>query len=312
MALTSDGVLYAWGENRYFQLGVGDNEPRTTPTRVIMDEFGDEEVTSMSCGDSHSIALTKAGHLYVWGINLSGQLGLGTNSSSSKPVRLTAIPEKFKLIACGKSHSLAVTEYNQMYGWGSNFNNQVGVGLVSLPVQLTPQKLTLPEKGKITSIAAGNEHSLAIIDNVLCGWGNNANGQLTNRVSYVTGDVTSPAKIQGFGVPYALTVSCGGAFSLLQQNNSLLVWGRNVYGQLGTPLAKVAYPTHNGIKDAKKAVCGGRHTLLIRSDGRVYGFGSNCHGQLGQPLSTKMATSPVLVPFSLIHENAPSSNPTNP
>jgi alpha-tubulin suppressor-like RCC1 family protein len=34
LALTEDGILWAWGNNEYGQLGTGDTQPRSHPIRV--------------------------------------------------------------------------------------------------------------------------------------------------------------------------------------------------------------------------------------------------------------------------------------
>ncbi len=34
LALTEDGILWAWGNNEYGQLGTGDTQPRSQPIRV--------------------------------------------------------------------------------------------------------------------------------------------------------------------------------------------------------------------------------------------------------------------------------------
>jgi alpha-tubulin suppressor-like RCC1 family protein len=34
LALSEDGILWAWGNNEYGQLGIGDTQPRSQPIRV--------------------------------------------------------------------------------------------------------------------------------------------------------------------------------------------------------------------------------------------------------------------------------------
>eukprot|EP00494_Astrolonche_serrata_P005540 UN05556 len=34
LALSVDGILWAWGNNEYGQLGIGDTQPRSQPIRV--------------------------------------------------------------------------------------------------------------------------------------------------------------------------------------------------------------------------------------------------------------------------------------
>lgn len=83
MALTKDGAIYAWGEATYGQLGLDDtsNLLRNTdqkpyqpyPTKVAA--LSNKKIIAISCGETHTLALTDAGHLYSFGANGCGQLG---------------------------------------------------------------------------------------------------------------------------------------------------------------------------------------------------------------------------------------------
>ena len=73
LAFTTNGEVYAWGKNTNGQLGLGDTNPRNTPTRVTdLSNF-----SGISCGYIHSHALTYNGEVYAWGNNGSARLGLG-------------------------------------------------------------------------------------------------------------------------------------------------------------------------------------------------------------------------------------------
>ena len=45
----------------------------------------------VSCGDTHSVALTEGGTVFTFGRNQNGQLGIGTDSDVLKPARVTAL-----------------------------------------------------------------------------------------------------------------------------------------------------------------------------------------------------------------------------
>ena len=99
MALSDEGGLYVWGWNNYGQLGLktendddvadpiekedeNELEPvqlQFVPTCLDVCEPGtnnDLEIEDISCGARHSIALAASGHVYAWGWNKYGQLGL--------------------------------------------------------------------------------------------------------------------------------------------------------------------------------------------------------------------------------------------
>ncbi len=80
-ALTADGDVYAWGDNRQGQLGLGDNSDstciagscRTTPT--LIEALDDITVVNISGGDRHAVAVDDMGRLWTWGRNGAGELG---------------------------------------------------------------------------------------------------------------------------------------------------------------------------------------------------------------------------------------------
>ena len=55
--------------------------PRRRLTRVPQAEFGGSRVVMVSCGGSHTMAMTAAGHVWTCGGNLNGQLGVGDTAN---------------------------------------------------------------------------------------------------------------------------------------------------------------------------------------------------------------------------------------
>ena len=77
-------------------------------------------VISISAGDYHSLALLESGLVFAWGRNNEGQLGNKTNEESPCPQLVKGIPNKVVAIAAGSSHSLALLDNGDVYGWGRN------------------------------------------------------------------------------------------------------------------------------------------------------------------------------------------------
>ena len=88
LALTSTGQLYAFGDNRYGQLGIATNSgtgnANPTPALVSLPGAGGP-VVQIATGRRHSLALTSTGQLYAFGVNYSGQLGNATNNLTENP-----------------------------------------------------------------------------------------------------------------------------------------------------------------------------------------------------------------------------------
>ena len=92
LARTSDGSVYAWGDNTYGQLGLGDTTTNIVNSNVPRQvAAGDSNLfnasasylagaTAIAAGGYHSLALlgNSDGYVYSWGWNNRGQLGTGT------------------------------------------------------------------------------------------------------------------------------------------------------------------------------------------------------------------------------------------
>ena len=85
LALKNDGTVWAWGYNVYGQLGIGTSEyaSHSTPIQVV---GGD--VTAITAGQRHSLALKSDGSVWAWGYNNNGQLGNGTITQSTLPTAI--------------------------------------------------------------------------------------------------------------------------------------------------------------------------------------------------------------------------------
>lgn len=87
-AAATANKFYAWGWNKWGQLGIGTQGDVCVPTEV---EGLQEPISLLACGWRHTLALTAAGEVYSWGRNCNGQLGTGTLENKCAPIitRLT-------------------------------------------------------------------------------------------------------------------------------------------------------------------------------------------------------------------------------
>jgi alpha-tubulin suppressor-like RCC1 family protein len=189
IALKNDHTIWACGYNIYGQIGSG-STAGTIDVPVQISSLTD--ITSIAAGIYHTIALKSDGSFWIWGFNVYGQLGNGTNTQSNVPLLISSMTN-VSAIAGGEHHTLALKKDGTVWAWGWNVSGQLGDGTntnSNVPVQIT-------SLSGISAIGAGYEHSLFLKnDNSVWSCGKNSEGQL--------GDGT----IIGTNVPIIITGLC--------------------------------------------------------------------------------------------------------
>ncbi|MFG2914885.1 RCC1 domain-containing protein [Kitasatospora sp. NPDC048298] len=228
LALLADGTVAAWGRNDHGQLGNGATADSGIPVRVE----GLSRIVAVAAGLHHSLALREDGTVWSWGYNGNGQLGDGTSSSrgSAAPVAgLTGVSR----IAAGAGHNLVLVGAPgagaTVKAWGYNATGQLGDNTTIN--RFTPVTTQATWTGGVTRIAAGCNHSMAVVDtdHRLKAWGQNTAGQL--------GDGTTVFRILPVTVP-GLTgvrlVAAGREHTVVLSGSATVhSWGSNGSGQLG-------------------------------------------------------------------------------
>jgi len=185
-ALDSAGNVWAWGDNRRGQLGLGTiGGTQTLPAlnqNLKNDSVGDP-ITAISAGPSYAVALFSNGTVMAWGSNTNGQLGCGSCSTSPNPtpgvVHLTNLPATVVQISAGgnsrtNGHVLVRLANGAVWGWGSNVNGQLGA-TPGAPVT-TPR--AIPGISGATDVTAGGSASGALVNGGVWMWGDDNLGQL--------------------------------------------------------------------------------------------------------------------------------------
>ncbi|BDR52142.1 hypothetical protein KIM372_00490 [Bombiscardovia nodaiensis] len=297
LALGDDGNAYSWGENQYGQLGDGTTTQRLTPVRVQIPSG--VKFTQISAGGSeddnldwrsghHSLAIGTDGHIYSWGRNNRGQLGLGDTLNRSIPTKLelpTGVT-RFTSIAASWYQSFAVADTGKVYAWGSQSRFPLGTG--DSVDHLSPTLVVgIPNNVRITSISALCGFAMALGDNgVIYTWGDNYFGELGvgNTNSYTTAFAVNPP------AGYRWTsISAGGyTASATASNGTTYMWGYLARGQRGdgtdssnrlSPVpVTISMPAGVRVVSMSR---GGWHTLVLGSDHKVYAWGDNWYGALG-------------------------------
>lgn len=90
LARLADGTVWAWGYNFFGQLGNNNKDDSHYAVRVVADAAGTALTGATDIRAFGSSSMAKIGGVwYVWGDNSYGQLGIGTNSTVSIPVRMS-------------------------------------------------------------------------------------------------------------------------------------------------------------------------------------------------------------------------------
>lgn len=76
--------------------------------------------------------------MFSWGEGADGNLGHGSTQSLEKPRMIEALKsKKIRDIACGSSHSAAITSNGELYTWGLGEYGRLGHG--DFVTQLKPK-----------------------------------------------------------------------------------------------------------------------------------------------------------------------------
>ena len=185
------------------------------------------------------------------------------------PTTISAAPVA---IAAGAFHSLALKADDTVIGWGDNRDNQT-----NSPVSAT----------NVVAIAAGYYYSLALkADGSVVGWGDNEYGQ-TNTPASATNVVA---------------IAAGSYHSLaLKADGTVVGWGYNQSGQAtGVPNNISPYTSTGFVAVAGQTLtnvvaiaAGYSHSLALKADGSVVGWGYSQYGQTNSPASLNILNLPM-------------------
>mgnify|MGYP006418948785 CR=1 FL=1 len=169
-----------------------------------------------------------------------------------------------------------------MQSWGDGKSGQLGHGSKA-PFNRPSAVLTL--KGAWSaSVAAGNEHSLIVMDDGgVYGSGNGTDGQLGMEKPAMVFEPTQIPSLSRLGI---CKIACGLNFSLAaSMDGSVFSFGINSSGQLGlNDTGPRNLPTRIlSLSDIciTSIACGHAHSLFLSEDGHVFACGANDHGQCG-------------------------------
>ena len=277
-----DGTLWAWGYEALTKLGLPITSNMAVPRQV-----GTEQSWSELAGaDDHAAGLRSDGTLWTWGNNESGQLGLGHNQPGYQLPRQVGNRADWAQVACGYQFTHAIRRDGTLWAWGDNVAGQLGDGTAFLdrwePVQVGSDS-------DWTSVSCGVDHALGgRRDGRLWAWGSNAERAVGMRVTSI---FTSPMLVPQVNIKQGAIAVGNGHTLVVKDDDSLVTWGLNTYGQLGNGTATLNYlqPVKRDSSASWVDVASRyTHTLAVQEDGTLWEWGTYTAGASGDSFAPRV------------------------
>jgi alpha-tubulin suppressor-like RCC1 family protein len=302
-------------------LGLEETIPKITskdlPTLIRNKPIKHKEIVMSKL---HTAVITNdpEANLFICGFGPGGRLGTGDESTRFNFVCIETgglEGKKVVSVALGQDHSLAITEYGEIFSWGSNKYGQLGYGLPrtsnknDVPTQTTPRQIFNPfKKETILGAAASSIHSVVFSNSGLYTFGKNE-GQL----GLVDSDArslevqTTPRRVGAslFTCPILMVSAIDRASCILLQNHEVWVFSSYGYSKISFPLEvsssfiKKSFMATRYDKTANRVVklaCGGNTICALSSSGEVFTVEVN---QSDNPSTLTSTTNPTKIRNSL-------------
>jgi len=303
--LTNNGKVYSCGLAGSGQLGrtVDEANPNTIPK--IISDLNSFTISAIACGQSFTVFLTNDGKVYSCGSNVNGQLGRTVDEANPNTIpKIISDLNSFTIsaIACGREHTVFLTNNGKVYSCGRNSESQLGRTVDAANPQGTPSIILTLNSFTISAIACGRDHTLFLTnEGKVYSCGRNADGQLGRTVDLANPQRT-PSIISTLD-PFTISAIAGGGYHTVFLTNDGKVYscGRNSSGQLGRTVNTAnprETPSIISTLDPFKVsaiACGSYHTVFLTNDGKVYSCGDNSSGQLGLGYTSTAEPTPSIV-----------------
>ena len=246
-------------------------------------------IENVKFNNYNTAAITEKGDLYMWGYNIDGQLGNGTQTAKYTPAKVMSNIKSFEM---QEDYCAAITKNGDLYTWGYALG--LGNGISIYDNNYRPYKIM----SDVEKVVLYGSHNAAIKENGdLYMWGSNSSGQIGNGTTdaqHTAVKVMSDVKD---------VVLMGGSFSgwytaAIKKNGDLYMWGDNGEGQLGNGTNTDQLKP---VKVMSKVVsvhaeAGRGYVAAITEDGSLYMWGDNEYGQVGNGSNTGFSeVSPVKI-----------------
>ena len=291
----NDNLLYMFGKNIFGQLGFGENSYIYEP--LLVPDFG-EKIKKVSLGGEHSIILTNKNNIYVSGLNIFGQLGIGDYENRNYFCDINIFnntlknnkDEKIIDISAGAQHSLILSNKNKVYYCGFNKNNFLDKNEdINIFTEIKDEKI---QNKKIKDIRTGMNLSVLIFDDkknfALFG----QDIEFINKTSeIIIINIKDIINKENENI-YISDIKLGQEFIIvLTSNGDVYTCGINDKNKLGIDEKLIKKNNFNEQKNLifykvslpekiTQIEAGYDHSIVITETNKIYGWGSNYYGQI--------------------------------
>lgn len=264
--------LNSWGWNQFGVLGLGNEDPYSSPQQVgALTDW-------LRVVNRYTAYATKTnGTLWSWGRNNVGQAGLGNTTYYSSPKQIGALTNWYT-VSTSNAGGIALKTDGTLWTWGSNSFGQLGLG--NTTTYSSPKQVgALNTWSKISTGAALVNFAIKT-DGTLWAWGYGAFGTLGlgNTTSY-----SSPKQVGSLTNWSSITTGVYQTYAT-KTDGTLWSWGANAYGQLGIGnTTTYSSPKQVGALTNWLQVTASEYfTLAVKTNGTLWSWGGGSfYGVLG-------------------------------
>lgn len=282
--LSDTGTVYACGDNKSGQCGVGNTQPIISKATRL--NYAGPPIIKVGCGADFSMILDLKGNLYSFGLPEYGQLGHNTDGKyfvtstkmsfhfETSPKKIVLYVEKAKDghvtplddvkivdFACGHNHTVAIDSKNRAFSWG--FGGIGRLGHAEQKDEMVPRLIKYfdVQNRKVLRVFCGYSYSLTITDiGTVYMFGQNKKTGEANMYPKPVMDLA------GWNIT---SIGTGNTSIVISADDSLIAWGASpTYGELGLGDLSKSSSTPKTVSRAEgmkipQVSMGYSHTLLL-------------------------------------------------
>ncbi len=306
-ALGKFGEASCWGAGTAGGNGNGDDNFSKARTPVAVNRVA-RGAKGVAAGNFQTCATTPGGGVKCWGSDSA------SSPTSSLPRDVVGATAKISQVSAGALAACAVTFSGGVKCWGDGNAGALGNNLATNSASAVDVVDGAGLLANVKQVRATNRAACALLnDNSVRCWGannaGNGGGILGVDPASVAQSNVAYATPVNFNLPAGETVvdlvtsTSPASACAITSAGGLRCWGGNLSGQLGngstaTAVWQPVVPTGLG-SGVSTVALGFNHACALKTDGRVFCWGSNSNGQLGDgTTSTTLVTTPPTTPVN--------------